>query len=315
MSLSIDVVIPTFDGWKLLEHCLLQLRSQDVPHSTIVVDNGSIDGTAANVRAAFPDARLIELERNLGFPAACNRGGAAGTGDVIVLLNNDVETQPGFLEQIVRPLAVDPHVGSVAALLVCPDRQTIDSVGITVDPTLAGFPRLRGRPAVDARSSSPVLAGPSGGAGSYRRTAWEEAGGLDEGVLGYGEDVDLALRLRIAGWHTEAAPEAVGVHLGSASFVRRSAWQRYHGGFARGYFLRRYGVLRTKVAMRALVTEGVVVAGDAAISRDLSALRGRVAGWRSAKGLQLRPPPPWDAIDETIDFRESLRLRRVVYAT
>jgi GT2 family glycosyltransferase len=226
-----------------------------------------------------------------------------------------VNTTPDFVERIVEPLRNESRVGLVASVLVRPDADLIDSVGITVDPTLAGFPRLRGQPSRRAESVAPVLTGPVGAAGAYRRAAWEAVGGLDEGVLGYGEDVDLALRMRTAGWEATVAPGAVAVHVGSASFGRRSAWQRYHGGFARGYFLRRYGILRTRLGLRALTTETIVVAGDAVISRDLSALRGRIAGWRSAGGLPRRPIPPSEAVDQAISFAESLHLRRVVYAT
>jgi N-acetylglucosaminyl-diphospho-decaprenol L-rhamnosyltransferase len=315
LSLSIDVVIPTYQRWALTEQCLERLLEQTAPHSVIVVDNGSTDGTPDKVSDAFPDARVIALGANSGFPVACNRGAAAGTGEVIVLLNNDVEARPNFLERLVRPLDQDERVGSAAGLLVRPDERTIDSMGLTADRTLAGFPRLRGRPATDASSSAPVLTGPSGGGGAYLRTAWDEVGGLDEGVLFYGEDVDLALRLRAAGWQAGAAPDAVAVHLGSATAGHRSAWQRYQGGFARGYFLRRYRVHRTGAAARALATEAIVVVGDAVLSRNLSALRGRIAGWRAAGGVEPSPTPPREAIDPTIGLWESLRLRREIYAT
>ena len=315
MASSIDVVIPTRDRWELTERCLRHLRRQTVPHSVTVVDNGSSDGTPDKVHSVAPEARVIALGTSLGFAGACNRGAAAGDGENIVLLNNDVEARPDFLERLVRPLADDARVGSAAALLVQPGEVTIDSMGITVDRTLSGFPRLRRRPVSDAASPTPVLAGPTGGAGAYRRKAWEQVGGLDEGVFFYGEDVDLALRLRAAGWHAVAVPDAVAVHLGSATASHRSAWQRYQGGFARGYFLRRYRVLRSAAAVRALVTESIVVAGDAYLSRDLSALRGRVAGWRAAAGLHPAIWPPRDAIDTTISFRDSLELRRVVYAS
>ena len=311
MAPSIDVVIPTHGGWELTERCLEHLAAQTVEHAVHIVDNGSTDGTPELVRATSPGAAVLELGANLGFPVACNRGAAAGTGDVIVLMNNDVEARPDFLERLVRPLE-DTGVGSVAGLLVRPGERVIDSMGLTVDRTLAGFPRLRGQTVSEAASSSPVLTGPTGGGGAYRRSAWEQVGGLDEGVLFYGEDVDLALRLRAAGWRTAGAPEAVAVHVGSATAGHRSAWQRYQGGFARGYFLRRY---RLPAAPRALTTEAVVVVGDAVLSRDLSALRGRVAGWRAAGGREAAPSPPDDAIDGGIGFRESLRLRRVVYAS
>jgi N-acetylglucosaminyl-diphospho-decaprenol L-rhamnosyltransferase len=315
MSLSIDVVVPTRDRWELTERCLKHLQEQTASHTVIVADNASADGTPARIRDLFEDVRLVETGGNLGFSAACNRGAAAGSGDVVVLLNNDVEVRPDFLERLVRPLESDPRVGLVAALLVRPGEQTIDCVGLTADPTLAGFARLRGRPASEASASCPVLSGPSGAGGAYRRASWEEVEGLDEGVLFYGEDLDLALRIRSAGWATALAPDAVGVHLGSASTGHRSTWQRYQGGFARGYFLRRYRVLQTRVAARAILTEGIVVAGDAVLSRDLAALRGRLAGWHAAKGVAARRRPPEDAIDAAIGFSESLHLRRVAYAS
>jgi GT2 family glycosyltransferase len=314
LSVAIDVVIPTYGGWGLTERCLHHLAAQSLPHSLIVVDNGSTDGTPRNVRQAFPHAHVIELGANQGFPVACNRGAATGTGDVIVLLNNDVEARPDFLENLVRPFQEDERAGSAAALLVQPGELMIDSMGLTVDRTLAGFPRLRRLPVSEAAAAVPVLAGPAGGGGAYRRTAWDQVGGLDEGVLFYYEDVDLALRLRAAGWKAAAVPEAVAVHVGSATARHRSPWQRYQAGFSRGYFLRRYRTLRSAAAPRALATEAIVIAGDAVLSRDSSAFRGRLAGWRAARGTQPTPSPPHDAIDPTIGFWESLKLRRVVYA-
>ncbi len=131
----------------------------------------------------------------------------------------------------------------------------------------------------------------------------------------YGEDIDLALRIAASGWAAVAVPEAVAVHLGSATAGPRSSWQRYEGGFARGYFLRRYGTLRTRASLRAGLTEAVVMCGDVAISHDLSATRGRLAGWRAAQGAGRREPPPTRAVDRSIGFLESLRMRRGVYAS
>jgi GT2 family glycosyltransferase len=126
--------------------------------------------------------------------------------------------------------------------------------------------------------------------------------------------VELALRLRTAGWSTYGVAEAVAVHIGSASMGTRSRWQRYQGGFARAYFLRRYGVLRSRAGPRAAVTEAIVVLGDALIfSHDLAALRGRIAGWRAAARRPLNPPPPRETIERRITFVESLRLRVGVY--
>jgi GT2 family glycosyltransferase len=267
------------------------------------------------VRAAFPEVRVVELGANLGYPRACNHGVRAGSSEIVVLLNNDVDCRPTFLECLVAPFSADRRLGTVAGLLLKPGEQHIESFGLAVDPTLAGYPRLRGSPARAAQVGEPVLLGPSGAAGAYRRTAWEEVGGLDEGVFAYSEDVDLALRLRAGGWSTAGASNAVAIHIGSASAITRSAWQRYQGGFSRGYFIRRYGVLRGRSALRALTTETIAVAGDALVfSHDLAALRGRVAGWRAAGSLPRHRHPPDDAIDGDITFAKSLRLRLGVYS-
>ena len=299
----------------MTDSCLTHLRVQTLPHTVIVCDNGSTDGTPERLSASFPDARLVELGANLGFSAACNRGVRVGGSEIVVLLNNDVDCRPDFLERLVAPFRNDERVGSVAALLLKPGEGTIESFGLAADPTLAGYPRLRELPVSNAQTTGPVLVGPSGAAAAFRRRAWDAVGGLDEGVFAYGEDVDLALRLRAAGWSTAAASDAVAIHSGSASAVTRSAWQRYQGGFSRGYFLRRYGVLRRRTALRALATEAIAVVGDALIfSHDLAALRGRVAGWRAAGSLPRHRQPPDAAIDEGITFMKSLRLRLDVYS-
>jgi GT2 family glycosyltransferase len=286
-----------------------------MPHDVIVCDNGSTDGTPDRLRARFPDVHVIELGTNRGFAGACNRGADVGTGEIIVLLNNDVECRPDFLECLTRAFGGDERCGSVASLLLQPGEARIESFGLVVDPTLAAYPRLRNRPIEEAHSTtSTVLAGPSGAAGAYRREAWQGVDGLDEAVFSYGEDADLALRLRAAGWSTAAASDAVAIHIGSATAGARSDWQRYQGGFGRGYFLRRYGVLRGRHGPRAAFTEAIAVGGDALVySHDLAALRGRFAGWRAAGGRPRHTRPPADAIDTSITLTESFRLRRSVY--
>jgi GT2 family glycosyltransferase len=308
--MTIAVVIVTHGGWGHTERCLASLERQTLEHQVVVVDNASPDGTPARVRDRWPRHVVIENADNRGFAVACNQGAAAGDSDVVVLLNNDTICEPEFLERLVAPLAEDPALGSVAGLMTSPGGAIIDSVGLSVDATLAGFPRLRGRPVAQAASPSPRLAGPSGGAAAYRRAAWDEAGGLDERLFVYQEDLDLALRLAALGWGTTAAVGAVAVHVGSATAGRRSAWQRRQAGFSRGYLLRRYGRLRGRPALRTLVTEAAVVAADTAVARDLAALRGRLAGWRAARTLERRPLPA-GVMAREIGLAESLRLRRV----
>jgi N-acetylglucosaminyl-diphospho-decaprenol L-rhamnosyltransferase len=312
-SASIDVVIVAYNRYELTDSCLRHLSEQTLPHRVIVVDNGSTDDTRTRLRTEWPKAHLECFDDNRGFAEACNRGVSACSGEFVVLLNNDVDCRPDFLARLVAPLEQDPRVGAVAALMLQPGERLIDSAGLTADVTLSGFPRLQGLDVERAHAEHPVLAGPAGTAAAYRRTAWEQVGGLDETIFAYMEDFDLALRLRSAGWDTVMAADAVGVHLGSATHGHRSARQRRHAGFGRGYLLRRYGLLRGRVAPRTLATETVVVLGDLMISRDLAALRGRLSGWRAGRDRPQLPRPPAEAIDSGIGFRESLALRRGVY--
>src|SRR5271165_1848584 len=186
---SIDVVIVAYNHYELTDSCLKHLRAQTIGHHVIVVDNGSTDDTRARLRAEWPAVQLEQLDGNRGFPQACNMGVAAGSREIVVLLNNDVDCRPDFLERLVAPLK-DPAVGSVASLMLQPGGETIDSIGLAADAILSGFPRQHGLPADRAREATPVLMGPAGTGAAYRRAAWEQVGGLDEAIVAYMEDFE-----------------------------------------------------------------------------------------------------------------------------
>jgi len=311
--MSVDVALVAYRRWDLTRSCLEHLACQTREHRVYLCDNGCDEGTTERVRAEYPSVEVTRLKRNMPYAVACNTAANMGRHDVIVMMNNDVDARPDFVQRLVVPLEQDPRVGSVAPLLVRPGEAAVDSVGLTADRTLAAFPRWQGHPPSHARADRPVLLGPAGAAAAFRRAAWEQVGGLDEALVAYMEDFELALRLRAAGWAAGVALDAVALHVGSATFGHRSAEQRRKGGFGRGYVLRRYGVLRSSAAARALLTEAIVVAGDVVISRDSAALRGRLAGWHAAACGSRRARPDADAIDATISFGDSLRLRRCVY--
>ncbi len=300
--MNADLVIVAFNTRDHVAACLEHLRAATrAGDRVIVVDNASADGTAAMVRERFPEATLVEPGDNLGFGRAVNAGAAAGGNEAIVLVNSDLFVESGFVAAIVAPFE-DGAVGMVAGLSLMPGGERVDGFGIELDAGLSAYNRLRLRPP-DERPG--VLAGPSGGAAAYRRTAFETAGGFDEALFAYGEDVDLLLRLRNDGWLAAEAPEARGIHLGGASFGVGSPLQRRLAGFARGFLLRRYGVLRTRAAGRALLIEALVVGWGLARFRTLVPLTARVAGWRAAGGDRRALPP--EAIDPAIGVREAVR--------
>lgn len=310
---NVDVAIVAYRGWELTQSCLEHMRRQTIAHRVVVCDNGCDQGTARRLADAYPEVTVVPMARNMPYPVACNAAVAAGRAELVVMMNNDVDARPDFLERLLAPFASRPRLGSVAPLLLRPGEREIDSVGLRADRTLAAFPRFQGRPPAEARGDESVLAGPAGAAAAFRRAAWEELGGLDESIFAYMEDFDFALRLRVAGWEAAVALDAVAIHRGSATFGHRSAEQRRKAGHGRAYLLRRYGVLRSRDAPRALLTEAIVVAGDLFLARDTAALSGRLAGWRSAAGRPRLARPPADAIDERIGLVDSLRLRRGVY--
>ena len=304
-AMTADAIVVTWRSGGRVLGCLERLAVQLRPGRTFVVDNASRDGTMAAVRARFPSVTVLELPQNRGFGAAVNAGAALSDGEAIVLVNDDVEVEQGFVEAIVEPLRADPGCAMVAGMTLIPGRDQVDAFGIELDVTLAAYNRLRLQP---PQTPAGKLAMPSGGAAAYRRSAFERAGGFQERLHAYGEDVDLGLRLLLEGWSAAAAPGARGTHLGGASIGVDSPLQRELGGFARGFLLRRYGVLRTRACARALLFEALVVGWGLVAHRTSVPLSARVRGWRAGAGERLPIPP--QAIDRSITAREAFwRLR------
>lgn len=297
---EIDVVIPSWNGRDLTLACLEQLAGQTVAVRTTVVDNGSSDGTADAVRERFPGVEVVELATNRGFGAAANAGVARGVAPFVVVVNNDVLCPPQFVERLVAPLRGDSAVGMVASVLVRPDGR-IDSYGLEVDRTLAAFNRFEGRRLPPDALDEDGLLGPSGGAAAYRRSAYEAVGGFDERIFGYMEDVDIALRLRGAGWRAAGARRAVATHFRAATFGHRSSNQVSIAGFARAYMVRKYSLLAQGLGRAAAVLawEAAVVAGEFLLGNGPAAVRGRVRGWR-AGGDAPAAAVPREVVDEKI---------------
>jgi GT2 family glycosyltransferase len=299
---QIDVVIPSWNRRELLADCLQHLARQTVPHRTVVADNGSTDGTAALVREQFPDATLIELGQNLGFGRAVNRAAAEGDAEAIVVLNNDVTVEPSFLSEIVTPLE-DASVGMVAGVLLDPTGGLVDAAGVEIDSSLAGYAYMGGLP-VSALDSPPEgMLGPCGGAAAYRRSAFDGVGGFDERIFAYSEDLEIALRLRAAGWSCELAAGARGVHLGSATLGARTVEQVRHAAHSRGYVMGRY-----RPSPRWLAAECLVALADAVVLRSRAPLGARVAGWREGRALPAEPVPE-GSVSPTLSSARALKRR------
>jgi GT2 family glycosyltransferase len=219
-----SVVIPTYNGRALLGPCLESVarhRPSDPGLSieVIVADDASTDETAEWLALAHPEVRLVRLERNGGFCAAANLGIAAAQGRFIQLLNNDTLVTEGWIEAGLAPFA-DPTVGSVAPLVVVrSDPARVDSAGDSY--ALVGWPTKRGhgqpRILFAARPVEDVF-GASGSSAFYRTPALRRVGGFDPFFGSYYEDIDLAFRLRWAGYRCVFTPRCVIHHDVSATY-------------------------------------------------------------------------------------------------
>jgi GT2 family glycosyltransferase len=301
------VYIPNFNGARWLPRTLQSLRRQTERLDLVVVDNGSTDESIAAVRGDFPEVTVMELGENLGFGPALNRAVAAHPADAIVLLNSDVECEPGFCEALLAGLADD--VDMVAGVLL-QEREPglIDSAGVVADHTLMGFDYLHGEP-IAAAERAPDPLGPTGGAALYRREAWEAVGGFDERIFLYYEDLDLALRIAAGGGRCRLAPGARAIHAYSASLGAASGAKYARTGWSRGYMLRRYGVMRDPaLALRALACEAAISAGQLLRDRTAQGIVGRLRGFRDGSRLPRREVGSAPLLD--LSAREALALRR-----
>jgi GT2 family glycosyltransferase len=203
-----------------LDAVAAQTRPAD---ETVVVDNGSTDGSLALLAERRPPVRVLALGRNTGFAAAANRGIAAVEADAVALVNTDVVLAPDWLERMCAVLEGDRGAASVACkMLDLADPSIVYDAGDVLRRD--GVCEQRGRyRRDDGRFDAPgeVFAA-CAGAALYRRAVVLAAGGLDERLFAYLEDVDLGLRLRLAGWHCRYEPvQARHAGEGSAGALRR----------------------------------------------------------------------------------------------
>lgn len=227
--MKVSVIIPTWNGRQYLGECLESLAGQTFrDFETILVDNGSDDGSAEYVRTEFPWVRLLALRENVGFAEGNNRGLALAQGTYVVALNNDTRVVPEFLKELVRVADSDAGIGMVAAKLRNYYRpEQIDAVGLKIATNGLGYNIGVGE--IDGGQYDTVAPfGPCGGAALYRRAMLDKIGFFDPAFFAYYEDFDLAWRARLAGWKAVAAPRALVYHVHSATGGEMSGFKVYH---------------------------------------------------------------------------------------
>ncbi len=219
IATSVSVIIPNWNGAEHLPTCLDSLQCQTVQNAeVIVVDNGSTDGSLALLGSRYPEARVLPLEKNRGFAGACNAGMRTARGSFVVLLNNDTQVDPQWLEEVLVAFERHPEAGMVASKMLLFDRRdTFHTAG--------DFYRVDGQPGnrgvwqrdEGQYDEEAYVFGACGGSAAYRRAMLEHVGLLDEAFFYSCEDIDLAWRAQLAGWRCVYTPRAVVYHKLSAT--------------------------------------------------------------------------------------------------
>jgi GT2 family glycosyltransferase len=165
----------------------------------VVVDNASADGTVEAVRQLVPEAVVIETGANLGFAAACNRGAAEATGELLCFLNPDAVVQPDWREAIEAPLRDGRGWAAWQALVTAEGGRIVNTRGGTIHFTGIAWAGGAGEPVATAGGGPAEPAFVSGACLALPRETFAEVGGFPEEFFLYHEDVDLSLRLRLRG--------------------------------------------------------------------------------------------------------------------
>jgi len=326
------VIVVSWNGEAHLTDCLAAILAQAGPgDDVIVVDNGSTDGSVALVRERYPRVRLVENGRNLGFAGGCNVGLRAAQADRLILVNQDVVAQAGWLEGLLEALAL-PEVGVAGSKLLYPD-DTVQHAGGLLRYPLA-LPEHRGyrEPDYGQWDETCDVDYVTGASMGLRRAVLDEIGLFDEGFFpAFYEETDLCLRAKAAGYRVVYAPGSRALHHETTTVAREST--DYHRWMGRGRLrlvLKHYtpaqfhddfvpaerawlasltapamreglrlAYLDTLLALREMPRTGVLAdpAGDEAVADLLIDLRGalvpRHKGQQAISGRRLLGALPW----------------------
>lgn len=215
---EVSVVIPNYNGIEYIKTCLDALQKQTYGKFPIlVVDNGSTDGSRELIEQAYPQVELIALPENTGFCHAVNTGILRTASPYVILLNNDTEAAPDFVENLLQGIKEHKRAFSCAAKMIqFRDRTLLDDAGNYYNALGWAFARGKGKP-VNTYDRPEKIFASCAGAAIYRREILDEIGLFDEEHFAYLEDIDIGYRARIYGYENWYLPNARVYHIGSGT--------------------------------------------------------------------------------------------------
>lgn len=283
----VAVILVHFHAEEWLRRSLDALQRQTRPPDRIlVVDNGSGEADLSAALTSFPQVELLRPGRNLGFAAGNNLAVAAAVDcSWIALLNVDALPAPDWLQQLLAAAEQSPEcVAFGSQLLVAEDPQRLDGSGDVYHCSGRPWRRDHGQPVAEGSVETAGTVSPCAAAALYQRAAWLHVGGLDEHFFCYLEDVDLGLRLALAGYRYRYVPSSHALHAGSAVTGRHSSFYVYHGqrNLVWTYFKNMPGWLFWKYLPQHLLLNILGLVWFIIKGRGLSILR---AKWDALRGL------------------------------
>lgn len=224
---TLSVVVVSFNTRHATLECIDSVLSHS-PAGTeiVVVDNGSVDGSAQAIRERYPSVVVDDAGENLGFAKGVNRGVAESTGEYVLLLNPDTIVHQRSLEKLLAFAKAYPEYGMYGGRTVRRDG-SVNTKSCWGAPTLWSLTcfalglstAFRGSRILDPESLGPwqrdtVREVPivSGCLLLMRRDQWDELGGMDEVFFLYGEDAELSIRAARHGLKPVIVPDAVILH-------------------------------------------------------------------------------------------------------
>jgi GT2 family glycosyltransferase len=279
VAVTLSAVIPTLGRSPLLVPCLEALRREGA--EIVLVDQGD---SQVEIPAGLAD-RVLRPGRNLGFAAGSNLGIAEARGEWIATVNDDAVVEPGWVGALVAALEADPRAAAAQGVnLILDSPDLADGCGIAWNRWWQAVQVGHGKPAPGPDSGVREIFGVSATAAIYRRAALRAAGpeAFDPRLGSYYEDVDLAVRLRAAGFRALLVPAARARHAGSLTgkTLSRERWRLVYGNrwrvarrFLGGGFWPRVPILAAR--------DGIDL-GRALLWGDGELAAGILSGWKRA---------------------------------
>ena len=234
--MRIAVVILNWNGKHMLEQFLPSVTAYTTGDAEVIIaDNGSTDDSLDFVRAQYPGLRIIELDKNYGFAGGYNRALQQVKADYYVLLNDDVEVTPGWIEPVVAQMQQHPDTAICQPkLLMYDQRDTFEYAGGAggfLDKY--GYPFCRGRMFTSLEQDNGQYNTPgeifwaSGAAMFVRADVWHQLGGLDDDFFAHMEEIDFCWRAKNAGYRVEYCPQSTVFHVGGGTLPKSNPRKTY----------------------------------------------------------------------------------------